>query len=458
LANRSGLVKGSVIRYDEGSDQHPDDRQPGMRMKRLYLDTNVFLQFRYQEIDWCELVKADEVTLVVVAEVLREIEKQKDQGRGALQKRARTAASWLGKIVEAEDGVVRPGVRLATALRDPTNQQVEALGMSPDAGDDRILAAILRDAEAGGHEGVFVTDDTLRRLKARDHALAVVAPPDDKKLADEPDPLDVENRKLRQEIDTRPKLALAFKDRATHVAVRLLVPVESVDEQLETIVEEERDMIDGVMAHAFGDMLHDPPSKAETSRYLDKYREWVRQHYDELVRSRLTFTVELALSNDGRGVAKGIDVSLTLPETLFPAQPSPVEIPLPPKRPEWRSRLAALESFKLPSVPDYGLGAVAETFSMQERDGVLEHDEAHPHLAKFHLRSLKHGLVFPLTVPLWFADVDTARAATGFAIGYSLHADNLPDIRTGKLDVKLDVAEIPLSAHHIKRRESKSRR
>jgi hypothetical protein len=348
--------------------------------------------------------------------------------------------------MDTPDRLVRPGVRLALALKDPTPQAIQALGLNAEVNDDKILTAILTDADAPGHEGVFVTADNLRRFKARDHQLAVLCPPEDAKIADEPDPVELENRRLRQELDTRPKLALAFKDQQTHVIVKLQVATESVDERLDEIVEEEDSRIDGVMAHAFGALLRDPPSKAENLRYLNKYREWLRENYDHIVRSRLTFSVDLALANDGRGTATGIDVTLTLPENVFPFEPSPVEIPARPEQPRWRSRLGALDEMesigKMLSRRNDPI-ALAKVFA-RERDGVVEHDEARPHEAKLRLRALKHSTVFPLNVPLWFADVATALDTTGFSIGYRVHADNPPDILEGKLNVKLDVAEIPL--------------
>jgi hypothetical protein len=420
-------------------------------MKRRYLDTNILLHYRYDDIDWCALAEAEETVLVIVAEVFREIEKYKDQSRERTQKRARSVSSWIVKIMDAQNGLVRHGVRLALALKDPTSPAVQALGLSPDVSDDKILTSILTDADAEGHERIFVTADNLRRFKAREQHLAALSPPDDHKLADEPDPLELENRKLRLQLDTRPKLALAFKDRQTHVMVRLPVATESVDEQLDTIVEEEAGRIDSAMTLAFRGLTHDPPSQAETKRYLGKYREWLRENYDQLVRSRLTFCVELELRNDGRGVAEGIDVSLTLPEEIFLFQPSPVEIPAPPEEPRWHSRLGALGEWPSIGMVQPREVAFAEVRSMQETDGVLEHDEALPHAAKLHLETVKHQAVFALKVPLWFADSVTALAATGFSIGYRVHADNVPDIQDGSLGVKLDVQEIPLSAYHIKR-------
>ncbi len=166
----------------------------------------------------------------------------------------------------------------------------------------------------------------------------------------------------------------------------------------------------------------------------------------------MIFSVELELRNEGRGVAEGIDVQLTLPEEIFLYQPSPVESPPPPEQPRWRSRLGAIDESIAMTRPS-GLGAIAFTEALvREKDGVLEHDEAHPHVAKLHLPALKHSMVFPLNVPLWYADPVTALAATGFSIGYRVHADNLPDINNGELRVKLDVPQIPLTAYHIKRK------
>ena len=424
-------------------------------MARLYLDANVFLQYRFQDIDWCALADSEQVVLVVVPEVFREIEKYKDQGRERLQDRARKASTWIGTVMREQNGIVRPNVRLALVLKDIPYARVEALGLSSDVGDDKILAAILED-EAGADTRVLVTAENLRRFKAEAHGLSVLLPPDDKKVADEPHPLEQENRRLKQQLDDRPKLAIGFEGKAPYAAVRLRVFPASLDDQENAIVEEERASLTGLFAKALRSILEVPPSELEIERYLKSFREWLVENYDTLSRARLGFSADLELRNDGRGTATDVEVSLSVPEHVFFAPPASLTVSRPPAQPRWRARMGALgDDAFLREVGLAGSGsgmAIAEMLAFEQADGRLDCDESHPHRAGFNFSSLKHTTAPRVSVPLWFASVDAALTTKGFSIGYRVHAAYPPEILEGDLAVKLDVEEIPMSAAHIKRK------
>lgn len=423
-------------------------------MKRLYLDTNVFLHYRYDEVDWCALAGSEEATVVVVAEVFREVEKHKDQSRNRVQGRARLVSSWITKVWTSPDRIVRAGVRLEVALKDLTNPEVEAFGLSPDITDDRILAAVLKDRDAAGSEQLLVTADNLRKLKAEACGLPAISPPDEARLSEEPDPRDDEIRKLRRQLDERPKLSLGFPGRPSHVTARLLVFAEFSEDHLDEMIEEERSSMDNPLVAAMRDFTHEPPSKREIERYLDELRQWLRDNYEHIVRSRLTVSVDIELQNEGRGTATDIEVSLSVPPPVSLVRPSTTEVPTPPERPEWRSKFDLLGNARfLKQMERIGRGggvSLADIMSVQERDGTLDTDESQPQAASFHLRALKHTTAHRVKLPVWFANAGDALAMTGFGITYRVHAASPPDIEQGELGVKLDVEQVPLSVFHIK--------
>jgi hypothetical protein len=426
-------------------------------MKRLYVDTNIFLHYRYDDIDWCALAATDAVVLVVVAEVYREIEKHKDQSRDRVQRRARAASSWIAKVLRDQGGIVRPGIRLELAIKDPTNADVAALGLSPDVSDDRILTAILKDAQAGLLDAAFVTADNLRMFKAEAHGLRVLPVSDDQKLADEPDPREEEIRKLRQKLDERPKLALAFEGQASHLTASLLVFEEFSEAGLNAVIDEERSCLDDSLSAAMRAALYEPPGEQEKKRYLEKFRQWLRDHYDDLARSRLTVSLNLDLRNDGRGTANDIEVLVTVPPPVLLVQPSPVELSTPPARPKWRSRLDLLGNFRLLEQMEERIGKgivpLADMLAAQNHYAAISYDDSNPQTARLDLRSLKHTSVHRVSLPAWFPDAETALATTGFAISYRIHAAFPPDIEEGELHVRLDAKRVPLSTFHIRRDE-----
>jgi hypothetical protein len=90
---------------------------------RVYPDTNIALHYKgLEEIDWRTLVgaaKDDEVVVVVTAVVLREIDAQKDRGRGVVQGRARRVSSWFGKVRREKKTELRPGIRMEVNATEP---------------------------------------------------------------------------------------------------------------------------------------------------------------------------------------------------------------------------------------------------------------------------------------------------------------------------------------------------
>ena len=395
-------------------------------MKRLYLDTNVFLHYRYGEIDWCAFAGAEEVSLVVVAEVFREVEKHKDQSRNRLQARARVVSSWIAKVWASQDRIVRPGVRLDVTLKDLTNQQVEAFGLSPDVADDRILAAILTEREAGGFDPLLVTADNLRRLKAEASGLRAISPPDDTRLPEEPDARDEEVRKLRRQLDERPKLALGFPDRPSHLSARLLVFEEFSEEHLDEMIEEKRSSLASPLSAAMRATMYTPPSDREIQRYLDELRQWLRDNHEHIIRGRLTVSVDIELENEGRGTATDIEVSFSVPAPIALVQLSPAEVPPPPAEPEWRSKFDPLGNVRLlKQQMDRAIGggvSFADIMAAEQRDGTLDTDSSHPQTASFHLRALKHTTAHRVSLPVWFENAEDALATKGFGITYRVHA------------------------------------
>src|SRR4051812_10262923 len=81
----------------------------------VVLDTSVHVHCRrFDELDWPSIVGAREVTLVVPAQVLRELDKIKDQHRSrGVRERVRRVVSRLKDLLPpTADGVVRAKVTI----------------------------------------------------------------------------------------------------------------------------------------------------------------------------------------------------------------------------------------------------------------------------------------------------------------------------------------------------------
>jgi hypothetical protein len=268
-------------------------------------------------------------------------------------------------------------------------------------------------------------------------------------VPDEPDPLEQENRKLREQIDMRPKLALTFADGASHTTARLLVFDKFGEEHVEEMVEEERSLLDDPVA-AMRSITHTPPSEGEKDRYLKEFGQWLRGNFDDIIRSRLTVSVDLELQNVGRGTATEIAVSLSVPPPFSLVQPSPATIPPPPAQPKWRSMHDILAGSRLLVEERFGSRAI---MVVEDRDRRLEVDDSKPRAAVLHLQSLKHTTNHPVRLPIWLPDADAALSKQGVGISYRVHAASPPDITKGVLNVKLDVTQRPLSVFDLERKK-----
>jgi hypothetical protein len=172
-------------------------------IKRAYPEANVALHYRRcDEIDWCALVGATEFELVLTTVLLREVEQQKDRGRGAIQRRARKMASWWGGLHENGRGEIRPGVRVVPAPLEPeVGLDFAVHSLVPTVADDRFLACILRDGAHLTHvEIVWVSADGLSMIKADARGIPVVRPRESDRLPDEPDQQERELRELRKRL------------------------------------------------------------------------------------------------------------------------------------------------------------------------------------------------------------------------------------------------------------------
>ena len=196
---------------------------------RIYPDTNVALHYRpFTEIDRYALAGADEVELVINVIFLRELDHHKNHARRTLQNRARRVVGWLGSIRRGVSEV-RPGVRVLFELADPELElNLASYGLVATVNDDKFLACILRDrTKYPGMNLICVTADIALAVKAEGLGVQVVKPPDECKLAEEPDEAQMEIRALRKQIvelasraAPAPDLIVAFAGGVGHLADR----------------------------------------------------------------------------------------------------------------------------------------------------------------------------------------------------------------------------------------------
>ncbi|RYG20929.1 hypothetical protein EON82_19655 [bacterium] len=181
-------------------------------------DTNVFLHFRnFEEVPWADVVGRDDIVLVLLGTVVRELDKAKLTERN--RDRARRVLSQIEGILQGSlHGVSAGGIPVRYQPERVLSATIEAEGLDGSLGDDRIFAQVIQ-LRASGADVVLVSDDLGVRLQARSREIRALVMPDVHRAAGS-DPLRAENTRLKRDLQlmksAAPRLQLAFAGTGTN--------------------------------------------------------------------------------------------------------------------------------------------------------------------------------------------------------------------------------------------------
>ncbi len=183
----------------------------------LVPDTNVLIHGRaLTELPWQELGR-DEIDVVIIAPVIREIDKLKNQS-GRQNKIARSLSGKIRALLKTptgrealKDGA--PSVTLKVDVRTFRKAANETLDL--DHADQALISHVLHLKDEGA-DVLLLTDDTICHTTAEGVGLTSRLMDDTWRREPEPDPsekeikrLSAENARLR---DAEPRIALRFED------------------------------------------------------------------------------------------------------------------------------------------------------------------------------------------------------------------------------------------------------
>ena len=175
-------------------------------MPNLYLfaDSNLFLHYKpLHEIDWPKLGDFDDIEIVVCRTVQREIDELKDRREGRRSDRARRAASTFLEIAQRgpqEQRAASPRVLLSLCgTSQPQQDLADQLDYSQN--DDRIIGHLAQfRADNPSADARLLTRDSGPALTAGTLGVPYVIPPDDWRLAPEPDDRDRKIQELTRQL------------------------------------------------------------------------------------------------------------------------------------------------------------------------------------------------------------------------------------------------------------------
>ncbi len=438
-------------------------------MRYVFPDTNVFLHYTFfTELNWCNLVGQRDVTLVVCEPVIAELDQQKNEGRSPRRReRARRVIVALEKIASGDASAPQPRDGVSVLLTAEPPPPAPTAGGYVD-NDARMLAAVTVFRSAPGrNEVAVVTGDLRMKLSARAAGLPVFQPSDEMRNPDELEPLEVENRKLREQVqrlkNRLPRLAVVFANGQPKMEVTLRPPLRLSEHDLRRQLEVLREKypvppeeyavpasIAGLgrmstMSRAsatrglgfMADVV--APSHDECVQALDDYVRRYEQHLREVHRRRvaasLTFQVDLELSNVGTAAAANVDVYVGSPVPVGLTLKSPPR--LPPDEPEPQKYHGSSDIARV--LERHVSESLLRELEFAPLVGPMTPTEVSPNRLKLPVGKLKHGESSGLpTFHVTFPDPESVQ---NFELVAEVTTDSLPDAPQFRLPLIVRVVQ-----------------
>ena len=454
-------------------------------MLYCFVDTNIFLQFRFfDEIDWPAVFDVKSVCLVVPSAVVDELDKHKSDPTSARRKnRARKVLTKIKQYLEAgkpdEEVLIRSGTYL-NYMKSPTPEWLQSHNYDPGVPDDRIVGTVHKfQADNPDEEIVFFTDDTGPQLKARSAGLRYIDPPELLRLEDEPDPAQRELQQLRRENEqlksARPDLSVGFyeQDRLVHDIEPHLrfssneINTDETERAVAKIGEEYKydkspldsgvrilkdDELKGITVGEMIEKHYMSQQQADTiaagvrsyqtqvQEYLEKLRNYFKEKavFDQY--QSWTRQLTVALENGGVVPAEDIDIELHFPDGLFVSdrsERSPKFPGAPPKpgTPEFR---ALIHGIRMPPLFD-----VLPPFPQPSLGNAPNMNRSRPNIRKtnsyavsYHVERIKQNHK-KLLSPLYVMFLKPQELPDAIQVDYWVTAANIPSKKEGALVIRL---------------------
>lgn len=435
---------------------------------KVFFDTMMFLHYKSpDQLDFGGIFGPPPHTIVIPRITLRELDKHKNTHKsGRIQERARNVLKKIERWTAGAE--VRPGVSAEFVSAMPAVDYAK-LGLNPDWSDDLLIAAVLQyKVDHATESVVLVTQDSGPRLTASHLNIRVQTLPDEYRLPQEPDPIELENRELAKTIATlqnaRPKLILTFAGSVGsdgHACFTLPLPPASEDEAIAQKLEELRKKWPKqhppeaappaasphqarlaliVQRASAGSIAPIPPDEYErynrdVDEYMKAYDRYLRDTWEAQVAMKRSIRFEIQVQNIGNAPAEDVDILLHFPDGFrlcsedgLPGRP---EAPRPPKKP--RSGFETIAE-RMSFMPDLGLmhadmgRATLPVFKMP-RAFAIERTGSYD--VKDHFSRIKHG--DGAVLPEMFLTFDSYASACSFKCQYTIRPANLPGAITGEL-------------------------
>lgn len=434
----------------------------------IFLDTNIFLHFRFFiEIPWHDLF-GEPYQIVLAPVVVDELDKHKRHPNGKIASRAKKVLARFESILS------EPNLfSLQYLTKRPAPETFHRLQLDRQEQDDCILATIVEFSLINSEEEIlFITNDTGPRFRASSLGIKTEQLPDrflnPSEISDEQKQLQKliqENNKLK---NAMPKLSITFEDDTLHFKAKLNPIQMSVEEYSEPLFrdivglytemeyddpEKKRQEIDEKLGTSTAweeqlqllsikdDWLFNRVTKEQVETYnnelkdfFTKYRIYLEKDYKFNRFLSLTLPIDLKMHNIGNAPADDIDIWLHFPDGFkllneddFPDKPKK---PNPPRKPKGRYDFDALNYSSLPDIHSWrNEGNLMPDINFNKP----EIRKTNSYEVDIHYKNLKHFQ--SVTIDPLLVIYPSVSKIINFTIDYKIIVGNFPEPFVGSLSV-----------------------
>jgi rRNA-processing protein FCF1 len=411
----------------------------------FFLDTMILLHFNpITDIPWETLTDDSPIELRITMGVIGELDDLKDSHRN---RRIRGRARRVLQQIEGWAGSKAPAfVRKDVEIRVHDDVLERAsLEVSRKHDDELIAAANECQLNNASSKVRLVSDDTAVRRKARKQGLTAETLPDSYRLPLEPDPLEVENQRLREENRRLsrapvPRLSIEFQDGQAFSKFILPRPLGTE----EIVARRQRRLADLKTKYQTMALLASTlTAREERERFNAALPTFYDDHENYLVkldeyewRRSLTFQFTLNVRNIGRAPAQGVSVYLFFPDgmLILPTEelPPPPVAPDPPAPPRSIMEMPPMRFSASPLLRSLLDGPPLVLPERESNVSRVRIEKSNSYDVSWEVRFLKHGFLTEVgTVGLVF---DRLESVKSFSVPYRVNAANMPDDTEGRLD------------------------
>ena len=292
----------------------------------VVLDTNILLHYiSFEDIPWQEELGCGDVTIVLTAMVIEEIDLKKDDEKGKIQKRAKTVSSRIAEILLYESTSTFPVMYIESAYATEDERRLYHL----DRNDNQMLFDIMR-SDLDKDSVAVVSSDNNMLLRAKKQGYKIHRLGDKYLLKEELSKEEKEAQAAIKELERLkkrlPKPCLIFENGENHIKIRRVPPFDREAEVNKRVGElcykwPEKSIKDeqySVLGYTYSDVSPDMIVQYNASRkkFIEDSERKIRLEVERDDLQQRMKKISVAVYNGGNASTGKMNVFVELPESI----------------------------------------------------------------------------------------------------------------------------------------------